>query len=99
LFFLDIIIIMKFSTLFSIASTAALALAAPTTPASALSKRADYCGQWDNQISGPYTIYNVRNSIKESLWRILISHRTFGAALMPPPVASALALTDSAVTR
>ncbi|KAJ4346174.1 hypothetical protein N0V95_005638 [Ascochyta clinopodiicola] len=49
---------MKFSTLFSVASTAALALAAPTTPASALSKRADYCGQYDSQIQGPYTIYN-----------------------------------------
>ncbi|KAJ4315075.1 hypothetical protein N0V94_006129 [Neodidymelliopsis sp. IMI 364377] len=49
---------MKFSTLFSLASTAALAIAAPTTPASALTKRADYCGQWDNQIQGPYTIYN-----------------------------------------
>ncbi|KAJ8109610.1 hypothetical protein OPT61_g7332 [Boeremia exigua] len=49
---------MKFSTLFTFASTAALAVAAPTSPASDLSKRADYCGQWDNQIQGPYTIYN-----------------------------------------
>lgn len=49
---------MKFSTLFTFASTAALALAAPTTPASALSKRADFCGQWDNQVQGSYTIYN-----------------------------------------
>lgn len=49
---------MKFSTLFSVASTAALALAAPTTPASSLSKRADYCGQWDNSVQGVYTIYN-----------------------------------------
>jgi xyloglucan-specific endo-beta-1,4-glucanase len=43
-------------TLFTVASTAALALAVPTAT---LHKRADYCGQWDNQISGPYTIYNV----------------------------------------
>ncbi|KAJ4987135.1 glycosyl hydrolase family 12 [Stagonosporopsis vannaccii] len=49
---------MKFSTLFTFASTAALAIAAPTTPASDLSKRADFCGQWDNQVQGPYTIYN-----------------------------------------
>jgi xyloglucan-specific endo-beta-1,4-glucanase len=42
--------------LFTLASTAALALAAPTTP---LQKRADYCDQWGSQISGPYTIYNV----------------------------------------
>lgn len=49
---------MKFSTLFTFASTAALALAAPTTPASVLSKRADFCGQWDNQVQGSYTIYN-----------------------------------------
>lgn len=49
---------MKFSTLFSVASTASLALAAPTTPASALSKRADFCGQWDTSVQGSYTIYN-----------------------------------------
>ncbi|KAL1651459.1 hypothetical protein SLS61_005410 [Didymella pomorum] len=49
---------MKFSALFTFASTAALALAAPTTPASVLSKRADFCGQWDNQVQGSYTIYN-----------------------------------------
>lgn len=49
---------MKISTLFTFASTAALAVAAPTTPALALSKRADFCGQWDNQVQGPYTIYN-----------------------------------------
>ncbi|KAH6644527.1 concanavalin A-like lectin/glucanase domain-containing protein [Boeremia exigua] len=46
---------MKFSTIFAFASTAAFAVAAP---ASVVSKRADYCGQWDNQIQGPYTIYN-----------------------------------------
>jgi xyloglucan-specific endo-beta-1,4-glucanase len=49
---------MKFSTLFSLASTASLALGAPTTPATSLYKRADFCGQWDNQINGPYTTYN-----------------------------------------
>ncbi|KAF2622527.1 glycoside hydrolase family 12 protein [Macroventuria anomochaeta] len=49
---------MKFSTLFTFASTAALTLAAPTTPATVLSKRADFCGQWDNQVQGSYTIYN-----------------------------------------
>jgi xyloglucan-specific endo-beta-1,4-glucanase len=43
-------------TLLTLASTAALALAAPTAT---VQKRADYCGQWDSQISGPYTIYNV----------------------------------------
>ena len=50
--------IMKFTTLFSVASTAALALAAPTTSASALSKRADFCGQWDTSVQGDYTVYN-----------------------------------------
>lgn len=49
---------MKFSALVSLASTAAIALAAPTTPASALSKRADFCGQWDSTTTGVYTVYN-----------------------------------------
>jgi xyloglucan-specific endo-beta-1,4-glucanase len=44
-------------TLLTLASTAALALAAPSAT---VQKRTDYCGQWDNQVSGPYTIYNVR---------------------------------------
>jgi xyloglucan-specific endo-beta-1,4-glucanase len=44
-------------TLLTLASTAALALAVPTAT---LHKRADYCGQWDSQVSGAYTIYNVR---------------------------------------
>jgi hypothetical protein len=44
-------------TLLTLASTAAFALAVPTAT---IQKRADYCGQWDSQISGPYTIYNVR---------------------------------------
>lgn len=52
------IITMKFSALVSLASTAAIALAAPTTPASALSKRADFCGQWDSTTTGVYTVYN-----------------------------------------
>ncbi|KAH8728224.1 endoglucanase A precursor [Phaeosphaeriaceae sp. PMI808] len=42
-------------TLFTLASTAAFALAAPST---SLQKRADFCDQWGNQVSGPYTIYN-----------------------------------------
>ncbi|OAL04874.1 endoglucanase A precursor [Phaeosphaeriaceae sp. SRC1lsM3a] len=45
---------MKLTT-FTLASTAALALAAPT---STVQKRADYCGQWDSQVTGSYTIYN-----------------------------------------
>ncbi|KAF2997864.1 hypothetical protein E8E13_002971 [Curvularia kusanoi] len=49
---------MKLSTLATFASTAAFAAAAPTTPVSELSKRADFCGQWDNQVQGQYTIYN-----------------------------------------
>lgn len=50
--------IMKLSTLITFATTAAFATAAPTSPASGLSKRADFCGQWDNQVQGSYTIYN-----------------------------------------
>ncbi|KAF1942934.1 endoglucanase A precursor [Clathrospora elynae] len=42
---------MRLTTLLT-ATAASLALAAPTQ------KRADYCGQWDNTISGPYTVYN-----------------------------------------
>jgi len=49
---------MKLSTLITFATTAAFATAAPTSPASGLSKRADFCGQWDNQVQGSYTIYN-----------------------------------------
>ncbi|KAF2735670.1 endoglucanase-1 [Polyplosphaeria fusca] len=45
---------MKLATLVSIASTAMLARAAP---AQTVSKRADMCGQWDSQVSGPYTLY------------------------------------------
>jgi xyloglucan-specific endo-beta-1,4-glucanase len=45
---------MKLST-FLFASTASLALAAPTAT---VQKRADYCGQWDSRVSGVYTIYN-----------------------------------------
>jgi xyloglucan-specific endo-beta-1,4-glucanase len=43
-------------TLLALASTAISALAAP---AGTVEKRADYCGQWDNQVAGTYTIYNV----------------------------------------
>ena len=49
---------MKFSTLFTLASTAAVALAAPTTPVSDLTKRADFCDQWGTSVQGPYTVYN-----------------------------------------
>ncbi|KAF1844302.1 glycoside hydrolase family 12 protein [Cucurbitaria berberidis CBS 394.84] len=45
---------MKLATLF-FASAASLALAAP---AATVQKRADYCGQWDNAVNGPYTTYN-----------------------------------------
>ena len=45
---------MKFATLLSLASAAGLAVASP------VEKRADFCGQWDNQVNGPYTTYNVR---------------------------------------
>ncbi|CAO2652539.1 Nn.00g008220.m01.CDS01 [Neocucurbitaria sp. VM-36] len=45
---------MKFSTLL-FASTASLALAAPTAT---IQKRADYCGQWDSAVTGTYTVYN-----------------------------------------
>jgi xyloglucan-specific endo-beta-1,4-glucanase len=45
---------MKLST-FLFASTASLALAAPSAD---VSKRADMCGQWDNQVNGPFTTYN-----------------------------------------
>ncbi|PSN75431.1 endoglucanase A precursor [Corynespora cassiicola Philippines] len=43
---------MKFATLLSLASAAGLAVASP------VEKRADFCGQWDNQVNGPYTTYN-----------------------------------------
>jgi xyloglucan-specific endo-beta-1,4-glucanase len=46
-----------------VASTAVFALATPTT---AVQKRADYCGQWDNQVIGAYTIYNVCRSFKKN---------------------------------
>ncbi|RMZ73063.1 glycoside hydrolase family 12 [Pyrenophora seminiperda CCB06] len=36
-------------------NTASLALAAPATT---IQKRADFCGQWDNSVNGPYTTYN-----------------------------------------
>ena len=49
---------MKFSTLFSLASTASVVLASPTPT---VQKRADYCGQWDSQVTGAYTVYNVRS--------------------------------------
>jgi xyloglucan-specific endo-beta-1,4-glucanase len=49
---------MKLNALFVLTSTASLALAAPSTPAVSLQKRADFCGQWDNQINGAYTTYN-----------------------------------------
>ncbi|KAF1914711.1 concanavalin A-like lectin/glucanase domain-containing protein [Ampelomyces quisqualis] len=42
-------------TVLTLASTAALALAAPTAT---VQKRADYCGQWDSQVTGTYTVYN-----------------------------------------
>jgi len=45
---------MKFASLL-VASTASLALAAPATT---VQKRADFCGQWDNSVNGPYTTYN-----------------------------------------
>ncbi|KAH7066974.1 concanavalin A-like lectin/glucanase domain-containing protein [Paraphoma chrysanthemicola] len=45
---------MKLS-LFTLASTAALALAVPTAT---IQKRADYCGQWDSAVTGTYTVYN-----------------------------------------
>ncbi|KAH9870044.1 hypothetical protein J1614_006966 [Plenodomus biglobosus] len=45
---------MKLSA-FLFASTASLALAGP---AATVQKRADYCGQWDNQVHGTYTVYN-----------------------------------------
>ncbi|KAI8932654.1 hypothetical protein NX059_010150 [Plenodomus lindquistii] len=45
---------MKLST-FLVASTASLALAAPTAT---IQKRADYCGQWDSAVTGTYTVYN-----------------------------------------
>ncbi|KAL5116115.1 hypothetical protein ACEQ8H_006011 [Pleosporales sp. CAS-2024a] len=41
--------------LITLASTSALALAAPAT---IVQKRADFCGQWDSQVDGSYTIYN-----------------------------------------
>ncbi|KAF4550681.1 Endoglucanase cel12C-like protein [Elsinoe fawcettii] len=43
---------MHFSTLF------ATALAATAVTASPLDKRAAMCGQWDNVVSGTYTLYN-----------------------------------------
>lgn len=62
---------MKLTT-FTLASTAALALAAPT---STVQKRADYCGQWDSQVTGTYTIYNVCYSPKARECRVaLINH-------------------------
>lgn len=45
---------MKLST-FIAASSASLALAVPTAT---IQKRADFCGQWDSQVTGDYTIYN-----------------------------------------
>lgn len=41
---------MKFSSLLSLAS---LAIAAPT-----LTERGTYCGQWDLEVAGTYTVYN-----------------------------------------
>ncbi|KAH3916454.1 hypothetical protein HBI56_045690 [Parastagonospora nodorum] len=46
-------------TLFTLASVTALAVAAPAPQViETLEKRADYCGQWDNQIIGDFTVYN-----------------------------------------
>jgi xyloglucan-specific endo-beta-1,4-glucanase len=50
--------------IFTLASTAALALAAPTAT---IQKRADYCDQWGSQVTESYTIYNVCNSCKACL--------------------------------
>ena len=47
---------MKF-TLAALASTMALMAAASPTPA-ALTRRADMCGDWDNVVTGDYTLYN-----------------------------------------
>lgn len=38
-----------------IASTASLVIAAP---AAIVHKRADFCGQWDREVTGAYTVYN-----------------------------------------
>ncbi|KAF1952207.1 endoglucanase A precursor [Byssothecium circinans] len=46
---------MKFSTVFTLASTAAIALATPTPT---IQKRADFCGTWDSATTGVYTVYN-----------------------------------------
>ncbi|RAR06403.1 glycoside hydrolase family 12 protein [Stemphylium lycopersici] len=45
---------MKLSTFIAV-SSASLALAVPTAT---IQKRADFCGQWDSQVTGDYTIYN-----------------------------------------
>jgi hypothetical protein len=50
-------------TLFALANTAALALAAP---AAIVQKRADYCDQWGSQVTGPYTIYNVSERLADT---------------------------------
>lgn len=46
---------MKISSLLAVAGTASVAFAAPTAT---IEKRADMCGQWDNTVTGPYTLYN-----------------------------------------
>jgi hypothetical protein len=71
-------------TLFTLASVAALAVAAPASQApETLEKRADYCGQWDNQIIGDFTVYNVCSTPRASIIEVLTMNRTSGARLMP----------------
>lgn len=53
-------------TLLTLASTAALAFAAPTAT---IQKRADDCDQYGSQVTGTYTIYNVCHPYKASMDR------------------------------
>lgn len=71
-------------TLFTLASVAAFAVAAPAQQSTeTLEKRADYCGQWDNQIIGDFTVYNVCLPSVASVFEVLTIYRISGARLMP----------------
>ena len=44
-------------TSFALSALATLAATALAVPTSAISKRADICGQWDSTVQGSYTLY------------------------------------------
>lgn len=84
---------MKLS-LFTLTSVATFALAVPTET---LQKRADYCGQYDSQVTDAYTVYNVRSQklLHQSICTD-VHHRTCGVKTKLHLARNALVLTVSA---